>query len=127
MLIDKTYAPVLLVRAHVESDTPLEEQFQQLLGENQPFVLVTDHSEDDHRNETKEDRKKRVEFFKQIKQQMRQLCRGMIVLENDKPIPAAARAAALTASKAFGYPILFAASEEDAIKQGQQLMAKDQG
>lgn len=126
MFIDISQAPFVYIRAEVESSVPIAEQFQQLLAQEQPFVLITNHRQDDHPDETPEERKEKALFFKKVKERMRQLCRGMIVLEGDKPTPAAMRLMAATASKAFGFAVKFAASEEQAIEQGRELLAADQ-
>lgn len=124
MLIDDSRVPFVFLRADVESGISLEEQFEQLLDKGRQFVLVTDHSPDAHHDETVEERKQKAIFFKKIKDRLRTLCQGMIILEGDKPTPAPARLAAATASKAFGFTVAFASDEEDALEQGKALMAK---
>jgi hypothetical protein len=124
MLIDNSLSPIVFLRTHAESSIPIEEQLQQLLNKGQRFVLVTDHSQDDHHDETPEERKQRALFFKKIKDRMRVLCGGMIVLEGDKPTPAPVRLVATTASKAFGFTVAFATDEEDAIEKGKSLLAQ---
>lgn len=124
MLIDVSRAPFVFIRAEVESHASIEEQFQQLLDKEQRFVLITNHGEDDHHDETAEERRQKALLFKKIKARLTQLCRGMIVLEGDKPTPAPARLIATTASKAFGFAVAFVSSEEDAIRQGMELLAK---
>ncbi|WP_256078802.1 hypothetical protein [Massilia sp. YIM B04103] len=126
MFIDISQAPFVYIREEVESSIPVTEQIQQLLAQDQPFVLITNHRHDDHQDETAEERKEKALFFKKVKERMRQLCRGMIVVEGEKPIPAAMRLVAATASKAFGFAVKFAASEEQAIQQGRELLAGDQ-
>lgn len=125
MLIDVSHAPFVYIRAEVESNVSLEEQFQQLLDKGQPFVLITNHGQDDHPDETAEERREKAFFFKKIKERMGRLCRGMIVLEGDKPTPAPMRLIATTASKAFGFAVVFVPSEDDAIQQGKELLAED--
>lgn len=124
MFIDDSAAPVVFVRSHVESNVSMETQFQKLLDKGEQFVLVSDHNEEDHHEESQEERKKRTMFIKKVKGQLRLLCRGMIVLEGDKPMPAAARIVAATAAKAFGFAIAFTSNEEEAVKLSQKLLAK---
>ncbi len=125
MFIDISQAPFVYIREEVESSVPIAEQFQALLEQDQPFVLITNHGQDDHPEETPEERKEKALFFKKVKTRMRELCRGMIVLEGEKPTPAAMRMMATAASKAFGFAVQFAASEEQALQQGRALLAGD--
>lgn len=124
MLIDDALSPLVFLRSHGQSPLSVEEQFQQLLGKGQPFVLVTDHAQDDHPDETPEERKEKALFFKRVKERMRVLCRGMIVIEGDKPTVAPMRLAAAAASKAFGFKVAFAADEAEAIRQGKALLSQ---
>lgn len=105
MLIDDLRSPLVFLRSHGESPLSVEEQFQQLLGKGQQFVLVADHAQNDHPGETQEERKEKALFFKRIKDRMRVLCRGMIVIEGDKPTAAPLRMAASATSKAFGFTV----------------------
>lgn len=123
MFIDQSLFPIVFVRSQVESTVTLDDQFQQLLDKGEQFVLITDHTEDDHHDESVQERKQRALFFKKIKAQMRALCRAMIVLQGDKPIPAPMRVVAATAAKAFGFAVAFAIDEDDAIKQGKAFLA----
>lgn len=124
MFIDVSLAPLVYIRADVESDLPMEEQFNQLLDAGAPFVLITNHSHDDHPDETVEERREKAQLFKRIKDRMARLCLGMIVLEGKNPTPAPMRAIATSASKIFGFVVLFASSEEEALRKGDELLAK---
>ncbi|RQO61582.1 hypothetical protein DBV14_04555 [Variovorax sp. KBW07] len=123
MLIDASRSPLVFLRTQGQSNISVEEQLQQLLDKGQRFVLITDHSQDDHHDETPGERKQKALFFKRVKDQMRVLCRGMIVLEGDKSTPAPMRLAAATASKAFGFTVAFVSSEDEAIRKGESLLA----
>lgn len=122
MLIDESRAPLMFFRSQGESDIPVEQQLQRLLDQGQPFVLVMDHSPDDHHDETVEQRREKALFFKRVKDQMRSLCRGMIVLERGKPTSAPMRLAAAGASKAFGFKVGFVDDEAAAVQLGLTWM-----
>lgn len=126
MLIDVSHAPYVFIKAEVESNVPVEEQFQKLLDNGQPFVLITNHGQDDHEDETVEERREKALFFKRIKDRLSKLCRGMIILAGDRAPPAPARLLATTAGKAFGFTVAFASSKDDAIRQGKVLLANHQ-
>lgn len=122
MLIDASQAPYVYLREEVESSISIEEQFEQLLSRGQPFVLITNHKDHDHSNDTSEERKEKALFFKRIKERMGKLCRGMIIMEGDTPSPAPMRLVATTASKAFGFSVLFVSSDDEAIEKGKELL-----
>ena len=125
MLVDDSRFPLVFLRSHAESSASINQQFEDLLEKQQPFVLITDHADDDHENESKEERKEKALFFKQIKDRMRSFCRGMIVIEGEMRINAAMRVTAAAAGKAFGFAILFALDEGEAAAKGMLLLEKD--
>jgi hypothetical protein len=124
MLIDDSKFPVVIFRSDVEASEGLDTQFDRLLDRGERFVLITHHSPEEHENETVEERRQKALFFKQIKDRLKKLCVGMIGVEGDHPLSAAARLTATTASKAFGFGIYFANTEEQAIEKAQSLLAR---
>lgn len=122
MFIDASQSPYVYLREEVESNTPIEEQFQKLLSKDQPFVLITNHKDHDHSHDTPEERREKALFFKRIKDRMGRLCRGMIIMEGDTPTSAPMRVLATTASKAFGFSVLFVSSDDEAIEKGKELL-----
>jgi len=131
MLLDDSRFPLVFLRAHEEEETSVDEvlernrQLENLLDRKKPFVLIADHSQHDHDDETPEERKEKALFFKRIKDQMRQYCLGLIVIEGNAPMNAAARVAAAAASKAFGFAIQFVTDEETGAAKGLLLLEKD--
>ncbi|WP_375786966.1 hypothetical protein ACE10Z_05150 [Bradyrhizobium sp. Pha-3] len=125
MLVDDSRFPLVFLRSHAESSATINQQFEDLLEKRQLFVLITDHADDDHEDETKEERKEKALFFKQIKDRMRSFCRGMIVIEGRMPLNAAMRVTAAAASKALGFSVLFALDEDEAAAKGMLLLEKD--
>lgn len=130
MVLDDTRFPLVLLRAHEESDSSIDEQLERnsqleaLLDKQAPFVLIADHSAYDHDDETSEERKAKALFFKRIKGRMKKYCLGLIVIEGHSPMNAAARIAAAGASKALGFSVQFAADEEQATIKGMLLLEK---
>lgn len=126
MFFDDSRSPLVFLRRHLDPEATAhaddEVQLERLLDRGRSFVLITDHAADDHADETVEERRQRAAFFKRIKDRMQRLCRGMIVLEGDRPLPAPVRALASTASKAFGFPVAFARDEAEAIRLGERLL-----
>jgi len=122
MLLDRSRLPVVFIRTDADEETSINDQIEALLEERRPFVLVTDHAPDDHEEETQEERKERALFFKKIKDRMRAYCRGMIVIDGGRPMSPAIKIAAVTAGKAFGFAIVFAANEEEAELKGRSLI-----
>lgn len=122
MILDETRFPLVFMRAHEKAGADINEHFERLLDKQIPFVLITDHSPDDHADETPAERKEKALFFKRVKVRFRKYCRGMIVIEGDKPTSMAARVAAVAASKAFGFSVQFVADEDQAISKGMLLL-----
>lgn len=130
MLLDDSRFPLVFLRAHEAPSSPIDEQrernerLERLLDRQTPFVLIADHSTHDHDDETPEERKERALFFKRIKERMRRYCLGLIVIEGDAPVSAAARVAGTAASKAFGFSIQFVANEEQGVAKAVLLLQK---
>lgn len=127
MIIDDSRSPLVFLRRHLDPerhhDHDDEQRLEQLLERGHPFVLITDHAADDHAGKSADQRRQRAAFFKRIKDRMRVLCKGMVVLEGDHPLPAPIRALAGTASQAFGFPVAFARNEDEAIALGRRLLS----
>ncbi|EUB98925.1 hypothetical protein PMI07_005206 [Rhizobium sp. CF080] len=124
MLFDDSRFPLVFLRTQTESAISINEQFEQLLDKRERFVVITDHSPDDHEDETQEERKEKALFFKRIKHRMREFCCGMVVIEGQTSASAVLRVAATAAAKAFGFAILFVSDEEQAVTKGLALLEK---
>jgi hypothetical protein len=130
MLLDDSRFPLVFLRAHEEPHSSFEEQlernrqFESLLDRETPFVLIADHPEHDHDDETSEQRKAKALFFKRMKDRMSKYCLGLIVIEGHAPANTATRLAAAAASKALGFSVQFAADVESAAAKGTVLLEK---
>lgn len=122
MLLDDTRFPLVFAREEGHSPASILAELEGLLDRQAPFVLITDHAPDDHHAETAEERKEKALFFKRTKDRFRKYCRAMIVIEGKKPASAAVRLAAATASKAFGFSVLFETDERRAAARGMLVL-----
>jgi hypothetical protein len=132
MILDDVRFPLVFLRAHadgIHSDEQAgrDELFEGLLKRASPFVLIVEHIAHDHDDETSEERKAKALFFKRIKQRMASYCLGLIVIEGDSPLNAAARIAATGASKALGFPVQFVKDEGAAVAKGRSLLEQHRG
>jgi hypothetical protein len=124
MLLDNSRFPLVFAREQGEPGASILDQLERLLDRKAPFVLITDHSPEDH-DETPEERREKVLFFKKVRDRFKQYCRAMIVIENGRPTNAAVRIAAATAAKAFGFSVFFEADEDQAIAKGMAVLKND--
>lgn len=123
MFLDRSEFPLVFVRSGETMNDNVEDQLRHLLERKEEFVLITDHSEDDHDNENHEDKKKRNLFIKSIKGDLRKYCMAMIFI-NRRTITALERMAAATAAKAFGFSIAIISDEESARQAAKGHLAK---
>lgn len=123
MPIDQTNAPLYIVRAHDEDHAAIEAELNEILARAQNFVMIVDHPDHDHDDETPEERRQKALMFKRIREPLRSYCLAMIVVEGDNPLPAALRFTAQTISKGLGFSVLFAADETQALRKGKELLA----
>jgi hypothetical protein len=132
MRLDTSRFPLVFFRQADQapaSGTP-EQQLEALLDRGQAFVLLTDHLPGDHAEashaESHEERKQRALFFKRNKARMRALCKGLVVLTGERPLPAPARLAAQGAGKALGLAVAFAPDECGGIARAGDMLASQE-
>lgn len=124
MIVDTAHFPIVFLRSVEGNDAPPEAALNAVLDRETPFVLITDHSPDDHGEDTPDERRERALFFKTIKARMKRYCLGMIVIDSGKAANGAIRLAAATASKAFGFEVGFETAEASAVARAQGLLAR---
>lgn len=122
MHLDQSRFPVVFIRHDDTPDITVEGQLEDLLADARPFVLITDHAPGDDHDETHEERKARALFFKRVKAQLQQLCRGIVIIEGERKVPLAIRLAAEGIGKALGLRTWFAASEEAAVARALEWL-----
>lgn len=64
MFLDDTRFPLVFAREEGQSPASILAELEALLNRQAPFVLITDHSPDDHDTETAEERREKALFFK---------------------------------------------------------------
>ncbi|MDH7795104.1 MULTISPECIES: hypothetical protein [unclassified Beijerinckia] len=122
MYLDQAHFPIVFLREEGPSEMPLPHQLVELLAAGKKFVLITHHRLGEGHDETHEERKERALFFKQIRKQLHELCRGIIFIQGDRPFALPVRAAAQTFVKALGMTVAFVADEQAAVQQGNALL-----
>ncbi|MBO9708764.1 MAG: hypothetical protein J7521_11170 [Caulobacter sp.] len=123
MHLDRNRAPLVFMRPDMTTDTPYERQLDDLLDAGAPFVLVTKPFPDHVHDETPEERKVRALQFKRQRERLRSLCRGVVVIQGDKPLALPFRLAAEGFGKAVGVPVRFVRDEAEATAVGLSLAA----
>ena len=97
-MLDTTRFPLVFMRAadmEPLMDSP-KQALETLLERGERFVLLTDHLPGDHAEESHEERKQKALFFKRNKAQLRELCRGMVLITGERTISAPLRLALLS-------------------------------
>lgn len=130
MILDESRFPLVILRGHEDMHGSPDEQeernrqLENMLGRQIHFVLIVEDADHKHENETAEARKAKALFFKRIKSKMKTYCLGLVVIEGQSPVNAAARIAATAASKALGFTVQFAQDEESAVAKGLALLER---
>jgi hypothetical protein len=123
MHLDRSRAPLVYMRPDLVTETPYERQLDDLLDAGAPFVLVTEPFPDHVHDEPPEERKARALQFKRQRERLRALCRGVVVVQGDKPLALPFRVAAEGFGKAVGVPVRFVRDDAEAATVGLALAA----
>lgn len=126
MLIDSSEFPLVWMRR----DTPSNEnspaafdQFAMLLMRRQAFVFLSadgfDGGEHEH---TQEERKQISLWMKKNKAEIRAFVRGMVLIEPSAAKRLASKAFAAMFGKFWGYPMMIAASKDEALEVAHRLL-----
>lgn len=100
-----------------------EEELNKLIAQALPFVIVFPPNRP--KEETNEDRKCRMRWFKANKQKFGSVCRALISVEPDIQEREKQMAHAKEMISFFGVPLETAASQEEALTLGEKLMTGD--
>lgn len=127
MYIDSSSYP--LVRMGYERDRAvavdrLLEDFSALLERGQPFVFFSD-GDMSQEERSPEDRKKVVLWMKARRAELKRLVRALVHAEPDAQKRDEAQAFAQMFGKAWGYPMLLVASEQEARQRALDLLKTD--
>ncbi len=123
---DIAHFPVVLAPAAAAAGYAAQwaREMEALLDHGKAFVLVHlgTRGEESH-----DDRKQRGLWLKRRKAELGAVCRAVISVEPDTDRRAELATQSLLAQKAFGIPMLVAASEAEAHAQAQRLLAPEGG
>lgn len=131
MLIDATHFPIVWIKMMTSSPvvdaTPLAE-FEALLAQKKPFVLINDEGIDKEEREhshTKEEAKHITLWMKRNKADLKAYIKSGIYIEPSMAKRLAAKAFTLVFEKFWGYPMVIVATKEEALMLAQTLLAEE--
>jgi len=100
-------------------------EFEANLQRGEPFVLLTDTAPADDHEHSPEEKKRTALWMKKHKIELRKWVLAMILVEPNSAKRLGFRAFAVVFAKFWGYPLLLAASRQQAMEMARELLAKD--
>lgn len=124
MLLEDTEFPIVWM--HYNRTDPRGDEasflvFDNLLGRKQPFVLIGIGAVDDHEHSAGE-RKQVTLWMKRNREALRNYVRAMVYIEPSPARRFVAKASTTVFEKFWGYPMLVAASENEALAIAGRLL-----
>lgn len=101
------------------------EEFEANLRRGEPFVILSDTAPAEDHDHTPEDKKRTALWMKKHNVELRKLVLAMIQIESNQAKRLGYKAFAVLFAKFWGYPLLLAASREEAIEMARDLLQKD--
>lgn len=101
------------------------DEFEANLQRGEPFVLLTDTAPAEDHEHSPEDKKRTALWMKKHKLELRRLVLAMIMIEPNSAKRLGFKAFAVVFAKFWGYPLLLAASREQALEMARELLPKD--
>ena len=101
------------------------DEFDANLQRGEPFVLLTDTAPAQDHEHSPEEKKRTALWMKKQKVALRKLVLAMILIEPNAAKRLGFKAFAVVFAKFWGYPLLLAASREQAMEIAGELLAKD--
>ena len=101
------------------------DEFEANLQRGEPFVLLTDTVPAEDHEHPPEEEKRTALWTKKHKVELRKLVLAMILVETHSAKRLGYKAFAVVFAKFWGYPLLLAASREQAIEMARELLSKD--
>lgn len=128
MLIQDAAFPI--IRMHYDRTGPEGDEtglalFEKLLGQPLPFVLIGLGGSHEAHEHTPEERKHVALFMKRNREPLHRLVKAMVYVEPLAAKRFVARAQAIVFAKAWGFPMIVAASEVEALAIADRLLAGD--
>lgn len=100
-------------------------EFEANLQRGEPFVLLTDSAPAENHEHSPEDKKRTALWMKKHKVELRRLVLGMIMIEPHSAKRLGFKAFASVFAKFWGYPLLLAASREQAMEMARELLSQE--
>jgi hypothetical protein len=100
-------------------------EFEANLQRGEPFVLLTDIAPAEDHEHSPEEKKRTALWMKKHKIELRKWVLAMILVEPNSAKRLGFRAFAAVFAKFWGYPLLLAASRQQAMEMARELLAKD--
>ncbi|WP_236179516.1 MULTISPECIES: hypothetical protein [Pseudomonas] len=100
------------------------DEFAANLQRGEPFVLLSETPPGDDHEHSPEEKKRTTLWMKKHKAQLRSLVLALIMVEPSTTRRVGFKAFAGLFAKVWGYPLLFAASREQAIEMANELLRK---
>ncbi|MBC3304634.1 hypothetical protein H0Z09_26215 [Pseudomonas sp. SWRI18] len=128
MLINSSDFPFVWMNLAQEPGHDHEKDFAELeanLQRGEPFVLLTDTAPADDHEHSPGEKKRTALWMKKHKVELRKLVLAMIMIEPNSAKRLGFKAFAVVFAKFWGYPLLLAASREQAMETARELLAKD--
>ncbi|WP_404479030.1 hypothetical protein [Novosphingobium sp. BL-52-GroH] len=126
MLLEDAAFPIVRMhynRTGAEGDESGFVLFETLLAQPRPFVLVGLGGSDAGHEHSHEDRKYLALWMKRHREPLHRLVRAMVYVESQLAKRFVAKAQATVFAKAWGFPMIVAASEERAVAIAERLLA----
>jgi hypothetical protein len=123
VVLDVSRFPVIVLPTdHVQAGYAEQwiAEMEILMAEDEPFVILVSG---ERTPEPHEDQKARGLWFKTNRTRLSQLCRGFVTVEEDEAQRCTRRKQAANLQAAFGFPMVVAASAEDAEAAARDLLA----
>ncbi|WP_244667367.1 hypothetical protein [Xanthomonas sp. D-109] len=97
--------------------------FEANLQRGEPFVILSDSTPSEDHDHTPEEKKRTALWMKKHKAELRRLVLAMIQIEPNSAKRVGYKAFAVLFAKFWGYPMLLAASREQALEMAKELLA----
>ncbi|PXF30551.1 hypothetical protein WH50_14735 [Pokkaliibacter plantistimulans] len=98
------------------------DEFEGNLQRGEPFVLLSDTPPAEEHEHSPEEKKRLALWMKRHKAELRRLVLAMIQIEPNQTKRIGYKAFAVLFAKFWGYPLLLAASREEAIRMARELL-----
>jgi hypothetical protein len=126
MLLEDAAFPI--VRMHYDRTGPEDDEsgfalFEALLAQPRPFVLVGLGGSDAGHEHSHEERKYLALWMKRHREPLHRLVKAMVYVEPQLAKRFVAQAQAIVFAKAWGFPMIVAAAELEALTIAERLLA----